>query len=183
MLASSGHPGWRLRSVLLTAGLFFLGATFPTCPADTVTVTVTKRVPVECLSADGSVIGVREATVGAHYTLIKAAAGQVTMQDSAGRYQIAIVATDYVPPAALVNQTAATPTPTPSAASTNVVARVVSPPAPATNAPSAATASASATSSPGGALLPYRRIRSTPPTPASGSRSLEPCRSGRSRRW
>jgi hypothetical protein len=105
------------------------------------TVTVTQQAPLESLSATGDVTGVTEAQIGAQYTLVGCAGGQVTLHDAQGnQFRITVTATDYTPPApAATNAVAQASTP---AAATNTVAAPV---VPATNsAPVAATTPPSA---------------------------------------
>ena len=87
-------PGLRC---FLLAGILSL-ATMTLSPA--ATVTVTQKAPLESLSATGDVTGVTEAQVGAQYTLVGCAGGQVTIKDAQGNpFRINVAATDYVPPA------------------------------------------------------------------------------------
>lgn len=66
-----------------------------------VTVTISRKAPIETLSPTGDVNGVIEAMVGAHYTLVSVQGSQVMLQDAQGaHYLIAVNCTDYVPPVA-----------------------------------------------------------------------------------
>jgi beta-galactosidase len=64
-----------------------------------VTVTITKQSPMETLSSDGTVSGVKEATIGTHLKLVSVVGLEGTLQDDQQIcYRIAISATNYVPP-------------------------------------------------------------------------------------
>src|SRR5580698_9768251 len=123
-MASLSQPrpqGWRR---FVSAGILFVAA-MTLGPA--AVVTVTQRAPLESLSATGDVTGVTEAQVGAQYTLVSCANGQVILHDAQGNpFRLAVKATDYTPPAAPAAAVAQTPT---SATMTNSVAT----PTPSTN--------------------------------------------------
>lgn len=68
-----------------------------------VTVTITKRAPIESLSASGEITGVKEADAGTKMTLAGCSGMELTLQDAQGaKYKIAASATDYQPPPAPV---------------------------------------------------------------------------------
>ena len=101
------------------------------------TVIVTKRAPVESLAADGSVSGVSEAQVGAAYTLVSCANGQVIVRDAQGaEYRLELAATDYTPPAPVATNATAQVTPptathaAPVAATVAATTNSSTPPAP-----------------------------------------------------
>ena len=63
-----------------------------------VTVTVTKQSPIETLSSDGTISGVKEATIGMRLKLVSVTGSEVTLQDEQRiSYRIALSATDYIP--------------------------------------------------------------------------------------
>jgi beta-galactosidase len=63
-----------------------------------VTVTVTKQSPIETLSSDGTISGVKEATIGMRLKLVSVTGSEVTLQDEQQiSYRIALGATDYIP--------------------------------------------------------------------------------------
>jgi hypothetical protein len=118
-----------------------------------VVVTVTKKVPIETLAADGSVTGVSEVAPGAKYTWVSTDGTNLVLADASGaHYEVATTATDY-------NPAAAAPPPAP-----------VATPAPATIAPSPTpTVAASTPSAPAPAPV------TTPapaPAPAAGNVTL-----------
>jgi hypothetical protein len=64
-----------------------------------VTVTITKHSPIETLSSDGTISGVKEATIGTRLKLVSVTGSEVTLQDEQHIcYRIALSATDYVLP-------------------------------------------------------------------------------------
>jgi uncharacterized membrane protein YkoI len=86
----------RYLSVYLFAGLLLAGADISAADNTPVSVTITQRTPMETLAADGSIMGVGEATVGTRFTFVSASGAQVTLQDAQGmRYRIAQSSTDY----------------------------------------------------------------------------------------
>jgi beta-galactosidase len=63
-----------------------------------VTVTIVRQSPIETLSSNGTVSGVKEATIGTHLKLVSVAGSEVTLQDDQQIcYRIAMSATDYTP--------------------------------------------------------------------------------------
>jgi hypothetical protein len=126
----SRSQGWRCSVLAVALSLGVATAGLAT------TVTVTQRAPLESLSPAGDVTGVTEAQIGAQYTLVSFANGQVILHDTQGNpFRLAVKATDYTPPAAPAPVVA--PTPAPST-TTNSVA---TPTVPSTNtAPAVATA-------------------------------------------
>jgi hypothetical protein len=139
-----------MRIVLLTAGtcsllrgavwaLLFTVLTWSAAMAETVT--VTQRVPMESVSPTGDVTGVTESSVGAQYTFVSFAAGQVTLKDATGLYRVGVAATDYTP----APMAAAAPNPSSAAASSSPAAASG---ANATTSKPAATAAAPAVTSP-----------------------------------
>jgi hypothetical protein len=105
---------------LLTGGMclaFFLQA----WAADPVTVTVMQRSPISALSADGSVSGMSESTVGTKYTFVSSDGQHLVVQDAQGNhYRLAQASTDYT----------AAPPPTVSSTLTQTNTGVVTSPAP-----------------------------------------------------
>jgi len=145
----SRPQGWRV--FILAVFLSLAAATF----SSAATVTVTQKAPLESLSASGDVTGVMEAQVGAQYTLVSCANGQVTVHDAQGnQFRITLAATDYTPPA------------TPA---TNVVAQVPSPNA-VTNAVTTP-AAPSTNSAPVATTTPPSASAATPNPPAATSSS------------
>ena len=83
-------------------------------------VTITKQSPIEILSPDGTVSGVKEATLGTRLRLVGVTGPEVTLQDEQGtRYRMALSATDYIPTNTSLNkaepQDHASPAPAPPA--------------------------------------------------------------------
>jgi poly(3-hydroxybutyrate) depolymerase len=99
-------------SVFRFMGIIILMSDFAYASGPVISVTITQRAPIEALAPDGSVVGVKESTVGAKMTLVSADASQVTLQDTDGtHYLIAIADTDYAPPAATAPATTTNSTP------------------------------------------------------------------------
>jgi hypothetical protein len=114
-----------IRSSCLILGSFLLLLVSPLSAADLapVTVTITQRAPISALGSDGSISGMSEAVVGAHYTFVSSDGNHLIVQDAQGaHYRIAQAVTDYV---------ASTPTLAPESTDSNVPAPS---PAPITNA-------------------------------------------------
>ncbi len=87
--------GWSTLVLILALPLSVLAQAAAT------TVTITKRAPLEMVTADGTLLGVSDATVGAKMTWVSTAGSEVTLQDAQGHYyRIAVASTDYVPPVA-----------------------------------------------------------------------------------
>ncbi|MEJ0000161.1 MAG: hypothetical protein WDO13_13930 [Verrucomicrobiota bacterium] len=96
-------------------------------------VTVTRQVPIEVLSLDGAMSGVKEAPLGTKLTWVKTDAPTSSPgRRPARRYRIPASATDYVPASATTPAPVAATTPAPA------VASAVSSPSPAA-APDAST--------------------------------------------
>ncbi len=63
-------------------------------------VTITQKTPVEIISANGTVMGVKDSVVGTKLTWVSTDGARVILQDAQGvHYRIATAATDYTPPA------------------------------------------------------------------------------------
>jgi hypothetical protein len=90
-----------IRSCLQRLGVLVCGLILSMAAlAAATTVTVTKQVPIESLSATGDVTDVSEAQVGTQYTLVSYAGGQLTLRNTQGaEFRLAATATDYTPPA------------------------------------------------------------------------------------
>jgi hypothetical protein len=85
-----------------------------------VSVTITKQVPVETVSASGDVLGVAESSVGTKGTWVSTEGAQITLKDAKGTlYRVDTAATDYVAGAT------ATAAPVPSGAANAPVAAAV----------------------------------------------------------
>ena len=84
--------------------------------ADPAAVTITKRVPIQAVSADGSMLGVTESTIGTKMTWVSSTGSSLTLKDAQGAlYRVDVAATDYVASAT----PAASPSPSaPTVAST-----------------------------------------------------------------
>lgn len=110
-----------------------------------VTVTITQRSPLEIFAPDGTMSGVKAATIGTHFALVSCDGRLVTLQDAQGtHYRIALASTDYVPPIASPSSPAPVATTASMPASTNapVVTAPPSPPnitSPSSSVPAAAT--------------------------------------------
>lgn len=95
-------------------------------------VTITRKAPLETVTADGVMTGVSEAAIGAKYSYVSADGLNVILQDAAGvHYKIALSATDYTPPA---------PAPTAAAPAPQVASSAPAPSAPAPSSPANNTA-------------------------------------------
>src|ERR1700761_7961625 len=102
--------------------------------APPVTVTVTKKAPMETLAADGSISGVAEAAVGTKYTWLSTNGTNLVLSDASGaHYELATSATDFMPAAAAPAPAASAPSPAPAP----VAAASPASAAPETPAPSA----------------------------------------------
>jgi beta-galactosidase len=78
--------------------LFFLVSFLEAANNTPVTVTITKHSPIETLSSDGTISGVKDATIGARLKLVSVTGSEVTLQDEQQiYYRIAWSATDYTP--------------------------------------------------------------------------------------
>jgi hypothetical protein len=125
-----------MRRMLLFLQACLLPVLFSLCVrADGVeTVTITRKAPLQTLSAEDTMTGVQEAAVGSKYTWVSSEGSDITLQDAQGaHYRIALSATDYTPAApapaqpgpvtpvatAPANPGDATPAPSPSVASTS----------------------------------------------------------------
>jgi dienelactone hydrolase len=103
-----------------------------------VTVTITKKAPIETVSSSGEIAGVAESTVGTKLILISASLPQLTLQDAQGtRFLIAASATDYTPPQPSVPLTSTNtatqvskPTTNPPPVSPVIAAQPIAPPTP-----------------------------------------------------
>jgi hypothetical protein len=124
MPAARNHLDGRHLRLFVAAAILFLGTL--ACPAAVVTVTVKQRVPMASLSPAGDVTGVTESKVGASYTLARTEADQVVLQNAAGRYRLALAATDFVPPP-VAAPPAAPLSASPPGPATNVFAETSSP--------------------------------------------------------
>ena len=161
---SSVFHGLSIRRRLLPwAALLLLSATVGLAGA--VTVTVTQQAPMESVTPAGDITGVKEGTVGAQFTLVGAAGGQVTLRDATGLYRMALSATDYVPPP--VAPTPATNTPSgasaaaKSSATSNpagLASSTVAPPAASSSSASGFSSDVSAASAGGGATIPQDKV-------------------------
>ncbi len=110
--------------VILAVATIFTVWTSGAAGDSEITVTITQRVPIETISLNGQIIGVREATVGTKLTWVGTDGSQLTLQDAQGtRYRIVRSATDYTSPATTI--------PSPTIPTNNVVQTS----APVTNAP------------------------------------------------
>jgi hypothetical protein len=153
--------GTRLRYLAASSLVFGLMAF---SAADAATLTVTQRVPLESVSPSGDVIGVAESSVGAQYTFVSFAAGQVTMKDATGLYRVDVAATDYTPSPMAASSPSSSPTvasSTPAVAGGTNSTTPEAPPAaarPTTPGPTAGSGSSSEATS--------------PPTPANAGNSV-----------
>jgi hypothetical protein len=90
-----------------------------------VIITITKQTPIETFAANGDIVAVSEAKVGARFRLVSVNGPEVMLQDAGGtQYRIDLSSTDYNPNKAVSSTSpgsapsAATPTP-PATASDN----------------------------------------------------------------
>jgi uncharacterized membrane protein YkoI len=97
MSEAARHVLRRLSSFLLVV-LIFSVSVVSGADNTPVSVTITQRTPIETLSADGSVGGVSEATIGTRLNFVSTDGSQITLQDAQGtHYRIAQSSTDYSP--------------------------------------------------------------------------------------
>jgi hypothetical protein len=84
------------RTIAIALVLLFAIPVLDAANNTAVTVTIVKQSPIETLSSDGTVRGVKEAAIGTRLKLVSVAGSEVTLQDDQQTcYRIAISATDY----------------------------------------------------------------------------------------
>jgi len=108
----------RLILALVSAVAFgFLAVVVKAADSTPVPVTITKQTPIETFAANGDIVAVSEAKVGAHFSLVSVTGSQIILQDTQGiHYRIDLSSTDYDPNKAVASTPApAQPSPAPPA--------------------------------------------------------------------
>jgi hypothetical protein len=106
----------RLTLALVSAVAFgFLAVAVKAADSAPVPVSITKPTPIETFAANGDIVAVSEAKVGARFSLVSVTGSQVIIQDAQGiHYRIDLSSTDYDPNKAVASTPAPPAQPSPA---------------------------------------------------------------------